>query len=273
MGVIYRLPVSVDDLDAAVYRSIPDYSPGVVEFRREERPPALVVYKLWQGELDDLGEIKLDRVDAKRSTLEIEPPPLPPTPAPTSEELDALKAISDPNKRLYLAAMQSKRRVESDDLYRRRKEHHKVVIEAFFARLERDPVWGDEGMWAAIQKRVPIAVAEPPQATPAPEPPLGAPSPEPPQVGQAEAQAFREGEVRGEQAGQERIVLQRGKPGQKPDPLYDEAFQKIEEGLSALEAYDWYCQEVPIKVPDKGTRDSFKAAMRRRQNRRQDAAK
>jgi len=97
-------------------------------------------------------------------------------------------------------------------------------------------------------------------------PPLGTPSPEPPQVGEAEAQAFQGGEERGQQAGQKRIILRLGKPGRKPDPLYDEAFQKIDEGLSEVKAYEWFCEKVPIRVPDKGTRDSFKKAMKRRQN-------
>jgi hypothetical protein len=69
-----------------------------------------------------------------------------------------------------------------------------------------------------------------------------------------------------EQAEQERIILQLGKPGRRTDPLYDEAYQKIVNGLSEAEAYEWFCKKVPIKVPDKGTRDSFKAAMKRRQN-------
>jgi len=139
MGVIYHLPKSIDDLDAAVFRSIPDYSPYVVEFKREEIPPSLVVYRLWCKELDDLGEItlgevKLDRVDAQHSTLETEPPP----------------ALWEPDRK--------------DERYQSIKGHYDAVMEAFFNRLERDPVWGDGGMWAAIQKRVPIVVAEPPQA-------------------------------------------------------------------------------------------------------------
>lgn len=62
------------------------------------------------------------------------------------------------------------------------------------------------------------------------------------------------------------IVLQRGKPGRTPDPSYDEAYQRILNGESVEDAFKWFCDEEKIAKPDKGIRDSFKAALKRRQN-------
>jgi len=61
------------------------------------------------------------------------------------------------------------------------------------------------------------------------------------------------------------IDLQLRKPGRPSDPLYDEAFQRILEGESEKSAFAWFCDKAKIENPDKGVRDSFKAALKRRQ--------
>jgi hypothetical protein len=57
-----------------------------------------------------------------------------------------------------------------------------------------------------------------------------------------------------------------GKPGRKPDSLYDQAYQKVIDGESIGDVYKWWCHEANISRPDKGTRDAFKAAIKRRRN-------
>jgi hypothetical protein len=55
------------------------------------------------------------------------------------------------------------------------------------------------------------------------------------------------------------------KAGRGADAIYDEAFQKIESGeMSQKEAYGWFLEQAKISRPDKGTRDRFNSAMRRR---------
>lgn len=67
------------------------------------------------------------------------------------------------------------------------------------------------------------------------------------------------------------IVLQRGKPGAKREPCYDEAFEIVARGNFTPEAYsggfNWYCQQINLTRPDKRSRDSFKSAMSRRRKR------
>lgn len=62
------------------------------------------------------------------------------------------------------------------------------------------------------------------------------------------------------------MTWQYARPGRKPDPNYDEAFSKVCSGeLSQGEAYKWFLKQPGI-TPDKGTRDAFNAAMRRRRD-------
>ncbi|MDY7076990.1 MAG: hypothetical protein SXV54_08705 [Chloroflexota bacterium] len=70
----------------------------------------------------------------------------------------------------------------------------------------------------------------------------------------------------GEDGETDETVLRLGKPGRKPDPLYDKAYQWICNGESPEDAFAWFCNEAKITKPDKGTRDAFKAAIKRRQN-------
>jgi hypothetical protein len=63
----------------------------------------------------------------------------------------------------------------------------------------------------------------------------------------------------------DRIVLQRDTPGRPSDEAYDNAFRRILDGEKAEEVFDLFCAEASITKPDKGTRDSFKKAMKRRE--------
>jgi hypothetical protein len=62
------------------------------------------------------------------------------------------------------------------------------------------------------------------------------------------------------------IILRLGKPGRKRDPYYDEAAQRIRDGQSYDKVFEWWCQVTETAKPDKGVRDSFKQAIKRRQN-------
>jgi hypothetical protein len=69
-----------------------------------------------------------------------------------------------------------------------------------------------------------------------------------------------------EEHGEKRIDLTRGKPGRKPDPLYDQTFQRIQDGEDYLDVFKWWCQEGGIEKPTSYDRKRFKTAMKRRQN-------
>jgi len=62
-------------------------------------------------------------------------------------------------------------------------------------------------------------------------------------------------------------VLQLGRAGRPRDPLYDQAHEKIQAGESETEVYKWWLKQrgTVVPVPDKGVRDSFKKAMKRRE--------
>lgn len=62
------------------------------------------------------------------------------------------------------------------------------------------------------------------------------------------------------------ISLQLGKPGAKSDLLYNAAFEQIYNGGKEEEVYENFCVEAKIAKPNKRDRDSFKAAIRRRNN-------
>jgi hypothetical protein len=68
----------------------------------------------------------------------------------------------------------------------------------------------------------------------------------------------------------DKIVLQRDKPGAKPEPLYNQAFEIVAKSNFTQEAYsdgfNWYCQQANLTKPDKKARGAFKSAMRRRRN-------
>ncbi|MBN1890351.1 MAG: hypothetical protein JW850_20320 [Thermoflexales bacterium] len=59
----------------------------------------------------------------------------------------------------------------------------------------------------------------------------------------------------------------KGKPGRRNDPLYVEAFQKIESGeLTQPEAYTWFLEKAGIVKPEDGQREAFDQAMRRKRS-------
>lgn len=59
--------------------------------------------------------------------------------------------------------------------------------------------------------------------------------------------------------------LQLNRPGIKSDPLYNQAFEKIYGGMTAVKAFKEYLNAALITESDKKNRAAFKAAMRRRQ--------
>lgn len=142
MGGIWILPIQFDILDALVTECLPGYAPGFVDFTREEITGSSVVYRLWQAELGDLGEIRLRKISEKESELYIGDPPQPPGRRPTPEELDAIRAMPSPEERFRgMTDLQKQISAERDELYRRRREHHRKVIQALFSRMEHDPAW------------------------------------------------------------------------------------------------------------------------------------
>ncbi len=55
--------------------------------------------------------------------------------------------------------------------------------------------------------------------------------------------------------------------GREPDPLYDRAWEKIQqEGLSRRDAWEWYCESLNIPEDNQKGRNAFYQAMRRRKN-------
>lgn len=67
------------------------------------------------------------------------------------------------------------------------------------------------------------------------------------------------------------IVLQKRKPGRRPDPENDIAFEMIIEGKQTqkawLKAFDYWCEEKGIYNPGSRDRDAFKKAMKRAEKR------
>lgn len=62
----------------------------------------------------------------------------------------------------------------------------------------------------------------------------------------------------------EPVNLGSSRAGRPPDPLYDQAFEKLRAGEAAEDIFAWYCQHAGIVSPSKSDRDGFKAAMKRR---------
>ena len=61
------------------------------------------------------------------------------------------------------------------------------------------------------------------------------------------------------------INIIRGKPGRPTDSGYDSAYRRISIGMDNGEVFTKFCEEAGIKFPDKNVKDSFRAAMKRRQ--------
>jgi len=66
--------------------------------------------------------------------------------------------------------------------------------------------------------------------------------------------------------GAAQLKLSDGTPGRPPDPWYDEAYELLRAGRTMDDVFDWYCGMTDVENPDKGYRNSFVKAMRRRQD-------
>lgn len=60
------------------------------------------------------------------------------------------------------------------------------------------------------------------------------------------------------------IAVIRGKPGAKRIPLYDQAFEMIQNNTPMADARRWYFEQVPIRSPSQDDRKAFDQAMRTR---------
>jgi hypothetical protein len=70
-----------------------------------------------------------------------------------------------------------------------------------------------------------------------------------------------------------KIKLSRKKPGAKPNPLYDQAWEKIKAGRDQDDVYAWFLGESDTRYEDKGTRDAFLKAMEYRKRKETESAK
>jgi hypothetical protein len=102
--MIWELLIDFDILDGFISAYPPGYAPGFVDLEREAVTPTHTVYKLSQGQLGDVGEIKLSKLGEKRTKVCFYAPP-------------------------YIAG-------DGKQLHQRRKEHHRLVMQAFFDRLK-----------------------------------------------------------------------------------------------------------------------------------------
>ncbi|MEO0156918.1 MAG: hypothetical protein ABIL07_07375 [candidate division WOR-3 bacterium] len=64
--------------------------------------------------------------------------------------------------------------------------------------------------------------------------------------------------------GKQTINLSNIKGGRKPDPDYDEAYKRIQDGEDYRQVFSWYCKKSNIKETDPYNRRRFKEAMKRR---------
>jgi hypothetical protein len=69
MNASFELPVPFDILDAATIDCLPGYAPGFVDFTREVITPALIVFKMRQRDLGELGTIDLRKLSDKVTQL------------------------------------------------------------------------------------------------------------------------------------------------------------------------------------------------------------
>jgi hypothetical protein len=120
------------------------FAPGVVEAELEDNSPGIMTHRLSQDELGDLGlfTIRKGRSQEKLWMID-EGVPRPPSRDPTSEELEAIAAISDPEeRRKAYSSLTKKIGAERDELYRGRQEHKAAVMRGLLDRLRCDPEWG-----------------------------------------------------------------------------------------------------------------------------------
>lgn len=137
-----EVSVPLERLDALVEQYLPGLAPGWVDFDREVVVQGgSVVYKLRQGDLGELGTIKLRQINDDTTVMQVHAPPRPSQRKLTPEEQESLANGSDSEKDQELLALLRRRRAESEDLHRRRKEHQRQVLQLLFNRMRLDSAW------------------------------------------------------------------------------------------------------------------------------------
>ena len=148
MGVLLRLAIPFDVLDAAVHECLPGYIPvagpdtgTIVQFRREPLTPALVVYRITETQPGDLGTVKVRKVGDGVSELDIDGPYRAPMRQPTAEELAPIRTIPDKAERVR-ARMALHKRIaqEAQEVFEKRMAAHQFIIDAFLDRLRGDVI-------------------------------------------------------------------------------------------------------------------------------------
>jgi hypothetical protein len=137
-----ELSIPLERLDALVEQYLPGLAPGWVDFDREVIVHGgSVVYKLRQGDLGELGTIKLRQVSDDTTVMQVHAPPRPSQRKLTPEEQESLANSSDSEKDQELSVLLRRRRAESEDLHHRRKEHQRKVLQLMFNRMKLDSAW------------------------------------------------------------------------------------------------------------------------------------
>jgi len=140
VGGIYPRSMCYDDLVPAVREALERCFAGWEEYVREETSTGRTVFKFDHIEFgNDVGEVRVRRIDASLSELSVRGPKELPSRQMTQEEIDALKAIPDKEDRLQ-RQLDLYRKIddERERLHRRRQQHCGDIIKAMFARLRAD---------------------------------------------------------------------------------------------------------------------------------------
>jgi len=150
MSGIYEFLEPFDILDAAIDACLSQTVDGWVEFQRQERTPASVVYQLSTEGLD-LGTVTLRKIGPQSTVLEIGGPPILIGRDPTPEELAEIRATADLEaRREAYSTLGAKIRQETEDLYRQCKQHQLRVLQDLFRRLAEEP-----GAWCSAKLHPP----------------------------------------------------------------------------------------------------------------------
>ena len=140
VGGIYPRSMSYDDLVPAVREALQRCFAGWEKYVREDTSTGCTVFTFDHIEFgNDVGEVRVRRIDASISELSVRGPKELPIRQMTQEEIDALKSIPDKEDRLQ-RQLDLYRKIddERERLHRRRQQHCGDVIEAMFARLHAD---------------------------------------------------------------------------------------------------------------------------------------
>ena len=142
MAYLQEVPKPFHIMDGVLLRCLPGYAPGWVEFEREEVIPGVeVVYHLSQDELGDLGDVRISKADDQLTVLHFGDPPRVQVDADKLKETYAQLKHEHPNWDTARVTIEAQRqeREEADALWRRRKDHHRKVIQALNSRMAEDP--------------------------------------------------------------------------------------------------------------------------------------